>query len=61
MSLLSTFRSSSGGSLALPSVGAGEEDDEFRLIKWHFLAHISAIEQTGRNPRVILITSARPS
>lgn len=68
MSLLATFRSSGGGgsdgagsSVALPSSydGGGErKNDEFRLIKWHFLSNLEA-QTSGRNPRVILITSAR--
>ena len=66
MSLLATFRSSSadggGGAVSVPSMGSGADStsDEFRLIKWHFLANTGAATASGRNPRVILITSARP-
>jgi protein-tyrosine kinase len=61
MSLLASYRASSGA-VSVPSVGSGGVDqtsDEFRLIKWHFLANSSAQLASGRNPRVILITSAR--
>jgi protein-tyrosine kinase len=63
MSLLASFRSSDGGStgreVAVTSFDrhATHSDDEFRLIKWHFLSN--ATEVPGRNPRIILITSAR--
>jgi receptor protein-tyrosine kinase len=63
MSSLATFRSSSSGtSVALPASDAGWGDtrnDEFRLIKWHFLSNLEALHSSGRNPRIILITSAR--
>jgi Mrp family chromosome partitioning ATPase len=62
MSMLTSFRASSGA-VSVPSVGAGgadETSDEFRLIKWHFLANASAGTSSGKNTRVILITSARP-
>lgn len=61
MSLLTSFRSSDSQEVAVTSFGGRPErsDDEFRLIKWHFLANSAANESAGRNPRVILITSAR--
>ena len=61
MSLLTSFRSSDSQELAVASLGDRSEksDDEFRLIKWHFLANTAANESGGRNPRIILITSAR--
>jgi Mrp family chromosome partitioning ATPase len=62
MSMLATFRSSTGGgAVSVPSVGGGHGDqtnDEFRLIKWHFLAQANTAAAEGKNPRVILITSA---
>jgi len=63
MSLLATFRSSSAGgdsSVSLPSrYDGGGRNDEFRLIKWHFLSNMDVSSATGRNPRIILITSPR--
>jgi Mrp family chromosome partitioning ATPase len=60
MSLLASFRSSTGSAVAVPEAGSADEtSDEFRLIKWHFLAHANAAAE-GKNPRVILITSACP-
>src|SRR5262249_43288373 len=62
MSLLTTFRASSeSGSLSVPSVNAGdtETSDEFRMVKWHFLAHANQAMASGKNPRIILLTSAR--
>lgn len=65
MSLLATFRSSSastGSSVSLPSsyeTGGDRRNDEFRLIKWHFLSNMDASSAAGRSPRIILITSAR--
>jgi Mrp family chromosome partitioning ATPase len=61
MSLLTSYRASSGA-VSVPSVGGGVDhtSDEFRLIKWHFLANSSHHGASGRNPRIILITSARP-
>ncbi len=60
MSLLTSYRASSGA-VSVPSVGGGADhtSDEFRLIKWHFLANSGHQNAAGRNPRVILITSAR--
>lgn len=59
MSLLTSYRASSGA-VSVPSVAGGDEaSDEFRMIKWHFLANSSTVPPSGRNPRVILITSAR--
>lgn len=60
MSLLTSYRASSGA-VSVPSVGGGTDQasDEFRLIKWHFLANAASTLASGRNPRVILITSAR--
>lgn len=60
MSLLTSYRASSGA-VTVPSVGGGVDhtSDEFRLIKWHFLANSSQQKTSGRNPRIILITSAR--
>lgn len=60
MSLLTSYRASSGA-VSVPSVGGGVDhtSDEFRLIKWHFLANSNHANASGRNPRVILITSAR--
>lgn len=61
MSLLTSYRASSGA-VSVPSVGGGVDhtSDEFRLIKWHFLANSGQPKLSGRNPRIILITSARP-
>ncbi len=61
MSLLTSYRASSGGSaVSVPSFGGGTDNtsDEFRLVKWHFLANAGSALASGRNPRVILITSA---
>lgn len=60
MSLLTSYRASSGV-VSVPSVGHGdtEANDEFRMIKWHFLANSRTASISGRSPRVILITSAR--
>ena len=63
MSLLTSFRSSDQNVVSVSSFGGrGSEgtSDEFRLVKWHFFAHAGAAEAAGKNPRVILITSARP-
>jgi protein-tyrosine kinase len=62
MSMLTTFRSSANA-VSVPSFGGGNTDntsDEFRLVKWHFLANADAANASGRNSRVILITSASP-
>lgn len=61
MSLLTSYRASSG-EVGVPAISGGgrhEAGDEFRLVKWHFLANVGAAAASGRNPRVILITSAR--
>jgi len=60
MSLLASYRASSGeNAVAVRSFSDGDDtNDEFRLIKWHFLARSAASDATGRNPRVLLITSA---
>lgn len=61
MSLLTSFRASSGGTaVSVPSFGGGTDNtsDEFRLIKWHFLANAGSASASGKNARVILITSA---
>jgi len=62
MSLLASFREPTGGAVTAPSIrhGEGGSDDEFRHVKWHFLAHAGAATASGRNPRVILITSSMP-
>jgi protein-tyrosine kinase len=63
MSLLTSFRASGGSAVAVPSLGATGADstsDEFRLIKWHFLANTGSTLASGKNPRIILITSANP-
>lgn len=65
MSLLTSFRASSGGgAVSVPSFGgvgsADRTSDEFRLIKWHFLANTGSQSAAGKNTRVILITSACP-
>ena len=63
MSLLTSFRESSGGAITTPALNRAHgdaSDDEFRRIKWHFLAHAGAELSSGKNPRVILITSALP-
>ena len=61
MSLLASFRSSESREVAVSSLGGrpARSDDEFRLIKWHFLANTSPNDAMGKNPRIILITSAR--
>lgn len=62
MSLLASYRASGDSAVSVPSVGGGgvdETSDEFRLIKWHFLAHANPADTAGRNPRAILITSAK--
>ena len=62
MSLLTSYRSSSDGESSAVTPFSGRStrsDDEFRLIKWHFLASASPDDVSGKNPRVILITSAR--
>ncbi|MDZ4869101.1 MAG: hypothetical protein SGI91_17400 [Alphaproteobacteria bacterium] len=61
MSLLASYRASSGDNtaVAVRSFSDGDDtNDEFRLIKWHFLARAASGEVTGRNPRVLLVTSA---
>jgi Mrp family chromosome partitioning ATPase len=60
MSLLASYRASSGeNAVAVRSFSDGEDtNDEFRLIKWHFLARSAASDVAGRSPRVLLITSA---
>jgi len=61
MSLLTSYRASDGSTaVSVPSVGGGADStsDEFRLVKWHFLANAGMTPASGRNPRVILITSA---
>ena len=60
MSLLTSFRSSSDeGAVAVRSFSGGSgTNDEFRLVKWHFLAHSNTAPVGGKHPRVILITSA---
>lgn len=60
MSLLTSFRSSGDGAIAVRSLSGGADgtSDEFRLVKWHFLAHANAPAAAGKHPRVILITSA---
>lgn len=63
MSLLTSYRASSGDStaVAVRSFSDGDDtNDEFRLIKWHFLAHAAQQDGTGRNPRVLLVTSTIP-
>lgn len=63
MSLLTSFRASGGSAVTVPSLGTTGGDstsDEFRLIKWHFLANTGSTLASGRNPRIILITSANP-
>lgn len=58
MSMLTAYRSS-GGAVSVPTAsGTDDASDEFRLIKWHFLANSSALTTSGRNARVVLITSA---
>lgn len=60
MSMLASFRSSDSRDVAVSSFGSRslQSDDEFRLIKWHFLANAASTD-TGKSPRIILITSAR--
>jgi Mrp family chromosome partitioning ATPase len=60
MSLLASYRASSGeNAVAVRSFSDGDDtNDEFRLIKWHFLARAASGEVAGRNPRVLLVTSA---
>jgi Mrp family chromosome partitioning ATPase len=60
MSLLASYRASTGdNAVAVRSFSDGDDtNDEFRLIKWHFLARAASGEVTGRNPRVLLVTSA---
>ncbi|MCE9523514.1 MAG: hypothetical protein K8S25_13910 [Alphaproteobacteria bacterium] len=60
MSLLTSFRASGSSAVSVPSFGGGTDNtsDEFRLVKWHFLANAGTQQASGRNPRVILITSA---
>lgn len=60
MSLISSFRSSGDNAVAVRALGDGSDgtNDEFRLVKWHFLAHANAADVNGRHPRAILITSA---
>jgi receptor protein-tyrosine kinase len=60
MSLLASYRASSGdNAVAVRSFSDGDDtNDEFRLIKWHFLARAASGELSGRNPRVLLVTSA---
>jgi protein-tyrosine kinase len=61
MSLLASYRASSGDNtaVAVRSFSDGDDtNDEFRLIKWHFLARAASGEVAGRNPRVLLVTSA---
>lgn len=62
MSLLASYRASSGeNAVAVRSFSDSEDtNDEFRLIKWHFLARSAASDVAGRNPRVLLVTSAEP-
>lgn len=63
MSLLTSFRSSDQTTVSVPSIvgnRSGGTSDEFRLIKWHFFAQAAAAASAGKNPRVIVITSARP-
>jgi Mrp family chromosome partitioning ATPase len=62
MSLLASYRASSGdNAVAVRSFSDGDDtNDEFRLVKWHFLARAASGELTGRNPRVLLVTSAAP-
>jgi protein-tyrosine kinase len=63
MSLLANFRSNTGDAVAVrgsfSSGGADGTNDEFRLIKWHFQSRMGQSDATGRNPRVLLVTSAK--
>lgn len=63
MSLLTSFRSASTDAVAIRGSfsdgGSDETSDEFRLIKWHFLSRMASGDSTGRNPRVLLVTSAK--
>lgn len=62
MSLVSSYRSASGENAVAVRSAADSSDgtsDEFRLVKWHFLAHAATASSSGRNPRVIVVTSAK--
>jgi Mrp family chromosome partitioning ATPase len=68
MNVHTNFGLSTRSSSSSPEIWAGstrlvqgEPPDEFRIIKWHMLARAQAAPQlAGRNPRAVLVTSARP-
>ena len=61
--MLTSYRASgSDNALTIPSIGGSrgiEVSDEFRLMKWHFLARAQSSEGGAKNPRAIMITSAK--